>query len=100
MVRFMGDKAVEEIIKSLGQKNCGQCGYENCEKLAEAILIKKESIYKCVYVDNVQVKVDGKEIKIKEFVQSFISGTIIGFATRLKGIPENFKEIEIKIKRS
>ncbi|MHA1799132.1 MAG: (Fe-S)-binding protein [Candidatus Helarchaeota archaeon] len=96
----MSGKSVDEILKSLGQKDCGQCGYESCKDLAKAIFEDKESIYKCVHVDKVQVKVDGKEIKVKEFVQSFISGTIIGFATRLKGIPENFKEIEIKIQRS
>jgi len=48
----------------------------------------------------VTIKIDGEEVQIKEFVQSFIAGTIVGFATRLKTIPNNFKEIEIKIKRS
>jgi ArsR family metal-binding transcriptional regulator len=92
--------ALNEILKKLGGKDCGDCGYETCKDLAEAILTKKESVYKCVYVDHVTVKVDGKEIQIKEFVQSFIAGTIVGFATRLKTIPNNFKEIEIKIKRN
>jgi ArsR family metal-binding transcriptional regulator len=96
----MAEGSLEKILKKLGEKDCKDCGYETCKALAKAILEQKESIYKCVYVDNVTIKVDGKEIQIKEFVQSFISGAVVGFATKLKGIPSNFKEIEIKIKRS
>jgi len=96
----LDENLLEKILKKLGGNDCGDCGYETCEDLAEAILNKTESVYKCVYVNHVTVKVDGEEIQIKEFVQSFIAGTIVGFATRLKTIPNNFKEIEIKIKRS
>ena len=92
--------SLKKISKKLGGTDCQDCGYETCEALAQAILEQKEDIYKCVYVDQVTIKVDGREIKIVEFVQSFISGTIVGFATKLKDIPNNFKEIEIKIKRS
>ena len=94
----MNKDELNKILKKLGGNDCGDCGYETCKDLAKAILNKKESVYKCVYVDKVTVKVDGKEIQIKEFVQSFIAGTIVGFATKLKEIPNNFKEIELKIK--
>jgi molybdopterin-guanine dinucleotide biosynthesis protein B len=96
----LGKDALDKILKKLGGRDCGDCGYETCKELAEAVLNNKESVYKCVYVDHVAITVNGEEIKIKEFVQSFIAGTIVGFATKLKDIPNNFKEIEIKIKRS
>ena len=96
----MDKTSLVKILKKLGGTDCKDCGYETCQNLAQAILEQKENIYKCVYVDQVTIKVDGEEIQIIEFVQSFISGTIVGFATRLKNIPNNFKEIEIKIKRS
>jgi len=99
-VLILDKDTLNQILKKLGGNDCQDCGYETCKDLAKAILEKKETIYKCVYVDEVSIKVDGKEIQIKPFIQSFISGTIVGFSTRLKMIPNNCKEIEIKIKRT
>lgn len=96
----MENKKVQQILKSLGNKDCGQCGYESCLKLAQEIAKGTEFRTKCVYINKVTVVVDGKEIENKEFVQSFIAGTIIGMTSTLKNIPANFKRIEIKIERT
>jgi len=45
----------------------------------------------------VQVKVNGKFIPLKGFVQDFISSTILGMLKSLRGT-DNPKEVEIKIK--
>jgi hypothetical protein len=45
------------------------------------------------------LKVDGKEIPLNEFVEKFISGSIAGAITSLKGINENWKKIEIEIQK-
>ena len=48
-------------------------------------------------VELVQVKVNGKIIPLKGFVQDFIGSTILGMMKSLKDI-DNPKEVEIKIK--
>ena len=46
-----------------------------------------------------KLKVDGKEIPLNEFVEKFVSGSITGAITSLKGINENWKKIEIEIQK-
>jgi hypothetical protein len=43
--------------------------------------------------------VDGKEIPLNEFVEKILNGTIIGALTSLRGIKEDWKEIEMEISR-
>ena len=46
-----------------------------------------------------KLKVDGKEIPLNEFVDKFVSGSITGAITSLKGINENWEKIEIEIQK-
>ena len=48
---------------------------------------------------SLKLKVDGKEIPLNEFVEKIMSGTIIGAVTSLRGINEDWKKIEIEIKK-
>jgi hypothetical protein len=43
--------------------------------------------------------VDGEEIDLNEFVVKVLGGTVVGAVTSLRGIKENWKQIEIKIKK-
>ena len=43
--------------------------------------------------------VDGKEIPLNEFVNSIMSGTVVGAVTSLRGISKDWKKIEIKVTR-
>ena len=95
----MSKQKINDILKTLGNKDCKQCGYETCLELAKAIEKGIESVSKCVYLVNVTLTIDGKDIVIKEFVQNFIAGSIIGMITTLQGVPGNFKSMEIKIIR-
>ena len=95
----MENKKVQQILENLGNKDCKQCGYETCLDLAKEIVKGNENRSKCVYINTVTLLVDGKKIENKEFVQNFIAGTIIGMLSTLKGIPANFKQMEIKIER-
>ena len=45
------------------------------------------------------LKIDGKEIPLNEFVEKFMSGSITGAITSLKGIREDWKKIEIEIQK-
>ncbi len=46
-----------------------------------------------------KLKIDGKEIPLNEFVEKFMSGSITGAIVSLKGIKEDWKKIEIEIKK-
>jgi hypothetical protein len=46
-----------------------------------------------------KLKVDGKEIPLNEFVEKFMSGSITGAITSLKGINQDWKKIEIEIQK-
>jgi hypothetical protein len=46
-----------------------------------------------------KLKVDGKEIPLNEFVEQILNGTILGAVTSLRGIDEDWKKIEIEIKK-
>ncbi|WP_455277538.1 hypothetical protein [[Eubacterium] cellulosolvens] len=48
---------------------------------------------------NVRLNVDGEEITLNKFVVNVLSGSISGAISSLKGINENWKEIEIKVER-
>jgi hypothetical protein len=48
---------------------------------------------------NVKLFVDGEEIDLNEFVVKVLGGTVVGAVTSLRGIKENWKQIEIKIKK-
>jgi hypothetical protein len=48
---------------------------------------------------SLELKVDGKKIPLNEFVQQILKGTIQGAVTALNGIDENWKKIEIEIKK-
>jgi hypothetical protein len=48
---------------------------------------------------DVRLIVDGKEIGLNEFVTKILSGAIVGAVATLKGVKEDWKEIDIKIKR-
>ena len=43
------------------------------------------------------LRVDGKEIPLNEFVEKMLNGTIVGAVTTLRGIKKNWKKIEIEI---
>jgi hypothetical protein len=48
---------------------------------------------------DVKLLVDGEEIPLNEFVMKILSSTIVGAVTSLRGVKENWKEIEVKIER-
>jgi hypothetical protein len=48
---------------------------------------------------SLKLKVDGKEIPLNEFVEKIMAGTITGAVVSLRGINEEWKKIEIEIKR-
>lgn len=48
---------------------------------------------------NVKLFVDGEEIDLNEFVVKILGGALVGAVTSLRGIKEDWKEIEAKVTR-
>lgn len=48
---------------------------------------------------DVELTVDGKKIGLSKFVVKILAGTIAGATSSLRGIDENWKEINIKVTR-
>ena len=48
---------------------------------------------------NVKLFVDGEEIDLNEFVVKMLGGALVGAVTSLRGIKEDWKEIEAKVTR-
>ncbi len=48
---------------------------------------------------DVKLFVDGEEIDLSEFVVKILSGTLVGAVTSLRGIREDWKEIQVKVRR-
>jgi hypothetical protein len=46
-----------------------------------------------------KLKVDGKEIPLNEFVEKILRGTILGAVGSLRGIKEDWENIEVEIKK-
>ena len=49
---------------------------------------------------DVKLLVDGEEISLNEFASKILTGTVVGAVTSLKGINKEWKEIEIKVRRT
>ena len=48
---------------------------------------------------DIKLFVDGEEIDLNEFVTKILGGTVVGAVTSLRGIREDWKQIEIKVKK-
>jgi hypothetical protein len=46
-----------------------------------------------------KLSIDGNEIPLNEFVEKILTGSIVGAASSLRGIKEDWKKIEIEISR-
>jgi len=45
----------------------------------------------------VKLYVDGKDISLNEFIEKFLSGTLVGAVESLRDIKRDWKKIEIRI---
>lgn len=92
---------LEDLVKRLPDLNCGKCGYDSCDALAQAILRLETSIDSCksLLVEDVILIVDGKRVMLSEFPRSFIRNVVLGMVNSLKGFDkEKIREVSLSIK--
>lgn len=79
---------MEQTMQQLPGLDCGDCGYESCHQLAQAVATGNATLEDCVVPlpqGGVTVTVDGTAIPLNPFVQSFVENTIRGMLRSLKG---------------
>lgn len=97
------DLIEDRSFGTFSQMNCGECGYEGCFDMAQAVVRGEADEKDCFMkkVKNVELKMGGIEIPMNPFVQKFVKNTVIGMINALKkselGYMPN-KNIELLIK--
>ena len=86
-------KQVKEIVDLIEQRSfpplpgidCKHCGFESCEKFAIAVVSGRRRWEECqALAREVVLKIDGRQIPLKPFVQEFLAGAIKGMVSSLK----------------
>ena len=76
--------------------DCRRCGYKTCEDFTRAALAGKIRAKDCKAVfGNVELRVDGKLVPLKPFVQDFLAGATVGMLSSLK--EAKGEEIELRL---
>ncbi len=90
----------ERVLEQLPQLACGKCGYPTCRELAEAIVEGDKTVDDCKNRprEDIRIKVNGEEVSVGGFVSEFVSNTVSGMISSLKGV-ENIRTIEIIIEK-
>lgn len=95
---------VNEIVNLIEQKSfppffgldCKRCGFDSCEKFAAAVVSGKRRWQECeALADRVILKVNGRQLPLKPFVQEMLAGVVKGMVNSLKD--SQGKNIEIKV---
>ena len=98
---IMKGERAKNIISKLPMLNCGDCGFTDCQEMADQIMQKTASFNKCPHLTaQTFLQVDDEQIQMKDFVQNIISQGIEGMVQTLKGVPRNPKKIVIQIEHT
>jgi len=98
--------SIEEWIKIYEQLpglDCGECGFEDCDEMTEAIFRGENEVEDCTVqkdAEDVELYVDGEKIQLDNFPAEILEKTLRGMLSSLKGIDGEEKDIEISISES
>lgn len=87
------------IYERLPGLDCGDCGFENCDDMTEAIYEGMKKLEDCQVRKNVKLNVDGEKVQLGNFPAEMLEKTIRGMLSSLKGIDGEEKDIEINISK-
>ncbi len=94
----MGD--VQEIRAGLPGFDCGRCGY-SCDELAGRITAGDAQASDCEALadDSVELIINGEVVPLTEFPRGFLTGTVLGGVSALKGVDE-VRSLQLRIVRT
>lgn len=98
IILIIKNERYSQILAALPLKNCGDCGFKDCDEMAQQLLEKKVSFNKCPHMTAaLTLEVDDEQIYLKDFVQNILRGSIEGMLQTLKKVPRNPRKIKIQI---
>ncbi len=88
----------ERSVPLLPHLDCAECGFPKCKEFLHNYLDGRVKMRDCkvLYENAVVVRVNGRRIEMKSFVQNFIGSTILGALSSLRGF-EKAGTVDIKI---
>ncbi len=89
--------ALSMLHSMLEGKDCRQCGLSSCLELAEKILTGAITPIECPVLTRLSVIVEDKVIPLNPLLVKILGYTIRGALASIEGVPENPREITIKI---
>lgn len=95
LVDLLEKRIMDFFYRQTPQTNCKMCGFSTCRELVISYL--KGRAEWCPATSDVEVLVDSSNIPLNPFVKNIIKSTIKGMLNALKGMPENYKKINIVI---
>ena len=87
---------IDRAMDALPGLDCGDCGFESCNRMAEEIADGKAELDQCQKLPSgrTRIMVDGKVVPVGPFVDDIVTNTIRGMISSLKGA-EDPKKITI-----
>lgn len=91
------------ILDSLAGLDCGKCGKEACEEMAEKIHLGEASMDECFPLRiksglGARVYIDGRDIPLQPFVSEIMRKTVLGMISSLKNVSiKGDEEIRIEV---
>ncbi|NYB50957.1 MAG: molybdopterin-guanine dinucleotide biosynthesis protein B [Methanobacteriaceae archaeon] len=99
-LRELVDLVEERSFGKLANINCGECGFKDCNEMAQAMVKGEAKEDLCVMkkTSEVLLKINGSPVPLNPFVNKFIKNTFLGMISSLK-IEEHgeAKKIELLI---
>ena len=90
------DDALHSILSQLPGLNCGYCGFSTCRGYAKAYLYQL-TLNPCPRMLDVVLRVNGAHIPLSPYPKRVITTMLCAFINTLKGVPKDYKVIEVKI---
>jgi len=96
LVELVVGDTVEYVCSQLPGLNCGYCGYSTCREYARAYVF--QSVRKlCPHIVDVVLRVNGESIPLGPYPKSVIVNVLRALVNTLKGVPENYRSIELRV---
>lgn len=85
-IKSLVDLIEERSFSMFSQMNCGECGFEGCDHLAQAVVRGDADEMTCVMKKEkkVQLIIDGIKVPLNPFVQKFVQNVTLGMIHSLK----------------
>jgi len=98
LAKIIVEDAIKYVHSQLPKLDCGHCGYATCMNYARALVLSLTR-EPCPQRLNVVLRVDKKDIPLGPYPKRIFMNVIQALINTLKGVPKDYKEVEVKISK-